>query len=348
MTFSPFNIDEFYMHRCLELASSGIANVMPNPMVGCIIVHQGKIIGEGFHQQFGKEHAEVNAINSVKDKSLLKKATLYVNLEPCAHFGKTPPCSDRITEERIPSVVIGCKDPNPETAGKGIEKLKSENIVVHTGILEEESRWLNRRFFCFHNKKRPYIILKWAQTQDGFIADKNKNSKWISNSFSRMLVHKWRSEEMAIMVGANTALNDNPQLTTRNWTGKNPLRILIDKELSTPPSLHLYNDEYGTIIVNNRKDAKEKNLEFVKINFSNFLPELMNFLYKKDIQSVIVEGGKQLLDSFIEKRLWDEARIFQGNGFFLGGLEAPKLNVKASNETYINGDKLSYYYNLHK
>ena len=254
------------MRRALELAENGRGQVSPNPLVGCVIEHHGKIIGEGWHQKYGEAHAEVNAVNSVKDKSLLKEACVYVSLEPCAHFGKTPPCADLLVENQVKKVVICNTDPNPLVAGKGIVKLREAGIEVETGILEKEGLELNKRFFHYLEKKRPYIILKWAETADGFIARKNFDSKWISNTLSRKLVHKWRTEEDAILVGTNTALYDNPQLNARDWTGNNPVRIVIDRHLKLPADLHLFDEQIPTICYNLIKNRNSGNVTFVKVH----------------------------------------------------------------------------------
>lgn len=349
------NFDKKYMLRCLELAKNGFGNVAPNPMVGCVIVCEGKVIGEGYHQEYGKAHAEVNAIHSVRDKSLLQKSTLYVNLEPCAHFGKTPPCANLIVEHNIPRVVIGCVDSFSEVSGKGIEKLRNAGIEVTVGILENESLELNKRFFTFHNKKQPYIILKWAETQDGFIDVDRPFDKlrvtiadnWITSPLSKQLVHKWRSEEAAIMVGTTTILNDNPQLNVREWKGKNPIRIVIDLNDRLPQSLNLFDKSIPTIVFSLSKETSTNNLTYVKINDAKtLLQEVLNELYKSNIQSVIVEGGATLLQSFIDQNLWDEARVFVGNRKFYTGLKAPILRGKLVTKERIDADDLMFYKNL--
>ncbi len=339
-----------YMKRCIELAKLGMGNVAPNPMVGSVIVHKGKIIGEGFHRQYGQAHAEVNAINSVKNKDLLKESTIYVNLEPCAHHGKTPPCADLILEKQIPKVVIACVDTFAKVAGKGIEKLRNSGCDVTVGVLEQESIDLNKRFFTFHNKKRPYIILKWAETIDGFIdiSRRGKNAVepyWITNSLSKKLVHKWRTEEAAFMVGTNTAINDNPQLTVREWKGRNPLRIVIDRELRLPQTLNIFDNEAKTIVFNSKKHNFADNIEFIKIKFNDSLHEIINELYVRDIQSVVVEGGRLLLESFIQNNLWDEARVFIGNKKFKAGTKAPVFNEIPYSTEMINDSKLMLFNN---
>jgi diaminohydroxyphosphoribosylaminopyrimidine deaminase/5-amino-6-(5-phosphoribosylamino)uracil reductase len=351
---SRMNFDEKYMLRCLELAKNGLRNVAPNPMVGCVIVFDGKIIGEGYHQEYGKAHAEVNAIHSVRDKSLLKKSTLYVNLEPCAHFGKTPPCANLIVEHNIPRVVIGCVDSFSEVSGKGIEKLKAAGIEVTIGVLENESLQLNKRFFTFHTKKRPYIILKWAETKDGFIDlerpfDKlrvTNTNNWITSPLSKQLVHKWRSEETAIMIGTNTALNDNPKLNVREWNGKNPVRVVIDLHDRLPQTLHVFDKSIPTLVFSLTKQGEENNLTFVKINDSkNLIQEVLDELYKRNLQSIIIEGGAKLLQSFIDQNLWDEARVFVGNKYFENGLKAPKLTGNLISEEMIDSDQLKWIFN---
>ncbi|WP_100612292.1 bifunctional diaminohydroxyphosphoribosylaminopyrimidine deaminase/5-amino-6-(5-phosphoribosylamino)uracil reductase RibD [Confluentibacter lentus] len=332
------NIHEKYIKRCIEIAKNGLGSTRPNPMVGCIIVHNNNIIGEGFTSAYGGNHAEVNAINSVVDKHLLKDSTLYVTLEPCSHFGKTPPCSDLIIKYNIPNVVIGCIDDNIKVAGKGIEKLKNAGCQVTVGILEKECKEHHKRFFTFHNKKRPYIILKWAETQDGFIAPETKNEQkpvWISNDYSRQLTHKWRAEEQAILVGTNTVLQDNPSLTVRDWKGQNPIRIVIDKDLKLPKSLAIFNSEAQTIIIS-KNDA----------DFSNQVAkQICDILFQKDINSVIIEGGKHTLQTFIDEKLWDEARIFIGNITFNTGVKAPELNGKLISKEHIKDDILKTYRN---
>lgn len=344
------NTDEKYMQRCLQLASNGLGNVAPNPMVGCVIVCDDRVIGEGFHSNYGEAHAEVNAINSVKDKTKLEMATLYVSLEPCTHFGKTPPCSDLIIENKIKKVVIACTDTNTAVAGKGIEKLKSAGIEVVSGVLEKEARELNKRFFTFHEKKRPYLILKWAQTADGFIdrkrTDAGEPALQVSNEHSKILLHKWRGEEQAIMVGSNTAKLDNPKLNVRLVEGKNPLRIVLDRNKELPESLNLFDGSQPTLVFNSAKNEVRNNLEFVSIDFDkNILSQVMEVLYKKEIQSVIVEGGTKLLQSFIDENLWDEARVFIAERFIGDGVAAPKLNAEPISIENIATDKLYLFRN---
>jgi len=343
--------DYLYMKRCLYLAQKGAAHVSPNPMVGCVIVYNDKIIGEGYHVEYGKAHAEVNTINSVKDKELLKKSTLYVNLEPCSHYGKTPPCTDLIIKYEIPHVVIASLDVNKNVSGNGVKKLMQAACKTEVGLLDKENRFLNRRFFTFHQKKRPYIILKWAETQDGFI-DRIRNKQteaspnWITAETSRVLVHKQRTEEDAIMVGTNTARLDNPMLTARDWKGKNPLRILVDRNLSLPTSLKIFNKESQSIIFNTLKEEKCDNVHYMKIKFDeDTLVQLLKRLYDQNIMSLIVEGGTQLLNSFINLNLWDEATVYKGNKYYKQGVKAPDFNFKPSDVHLLGKDKLSIYYN---
>ena len=345
-----------YMQRCIELAKNGLGNVAPNPMVGCVIVYKDQIIGEGYHQKYGKAHAEVNAINSVKDKSLLTNSRLYVNLEPCAHFGKTPPCSDLIVEYKIPEVIIGCVDSFSLVAGKGINRLRQAGISVICGVNEAECRELNKRFFTFHERKRPYVILKWAQTLDGFI-DKSResNSKpginWISNKYSKILVHQWRTQEQAILVGNRTALNDNPQLNVRLVSGKSPLRMVLDKDLKLPNSLNLFDKSIPTLIFTQRENVTSsssscENIEYISIDFSvDIHPQINDFLYQKNIQSLIVEGGSSLLNSYIKNDLWDEARVIIGNTTFGSGLKAPVINLPNQFIEEFGDDKLIFFRN---
>lgn len=326
MTETPTPSDILFMRRALELASLGRGHVSPNPMVGCVIVHQNKILGEGWHKKYGDWHAEVNAVDAVKDKSLLSESTAYVTLEPCSHFGKTPPCADLLIKHKLKKVVICHADANPLVSGKGIQKLKETGIAVQTGILEAEGRELNKRFLTFMENKRPYIILKWAETADGFLAREDYSSKWISNSISRTLVHQWRAEEDAIMVGTQTALYDNPQLNVRDWSGNNPVRIVLDKNLRLPLSLHLFDGKVLTLCYNTIKEEKQDNMEFIRLNDTSlFLEEIIQNLYTRKIQSVIIEGGSKLLNSFIDCGLWDEARVFKSKQVFTKGIAAPLI-----------------------
>jgi diaminohydroxyphosphoribosylaminopyrimidine deaminase / 5-amino-6-(5-phosphoribosylamino)uracil reductase len=342
---------ENYIRRCIELAKNGLGTTYPNPMVGSVIVHDGKIIGEGWHQKSGTAHAEVNAINAVKDKSLLAKSTIYVSLEPCSHYGKTPPCCDLIIQNKIPNIVIGTIDPNTKVAGKGIEKLIESGANVLVGVLEAECQELNKRFFTFHNKKRPYVILKWAESQDGFIApirlqsqDDTQKRKpiWITNEFSRQWVHKWRSEEQGILVGTQTAIDDNPKLNARDWTGNNPIRIVLDRNNRIPKNSHVYDNQQETIFLSELNQSNfHENTIFEKIDFKqNIGTQIMDLLYKHSIQSVIIEGGRQTLQTFIDENLWDEARIFVGNTYIKTGIPAPIFDKKNETKKTILNDSL--------
>ncbi len=336
------------MHRCLQLAKLGAGNVAPNPMVGAVLVYQNTIIGEGYHQQYGQAHAEVNCINSVSeaDKSLIEKSTLYVSLEPCAHHGKTPPCADLIIKNNIPNVVIACRDIYTEVDGKGIQKLQQAGINIVTGVLEKEALELNKRFFTFHTKKRPYIILKWAQSNDAKIAQSNFSAVKITNDTTNRLVHEWRSEEAAILVGTNTALHDNPKLTTRFWESKNPVRLVIDRQLKLLPSLHLFDGSVKTFVFNQVKEGEEKGVIFYKLGVDeNIIPGLLNALYGLNIQSVFIEGGAILLQSFINQHCWDEARVIINEELNIGdGIKAPLLkNNRLIDTQKIGVDLISTY-----
>ena len=334
------NQDELYMRRAIELAELGSGYVSPNPMVGCVIVHQNKIIGEGYHQVYGGPHAEPNAIQAVEDPSLLSESTVYVSLEPCAHWGKTPPCANLLVDKKVKKVVIGAVDSNPLVGGKGIQILKDAGIEVISGILEKEVREQNKRFFTFMEKERPYVILKWAQTWDGFVARENFDSKWISNSYSRQIVHKWRSEEDAILVGTSTAKYDNPRLNVRDWEGRNPVRIVLDRNLSLDEGLYLFDRSQHTLCYNQVRSEKSENLEWVKLTDGFGVEEILEDLYQRKIQSLIVEGGAKVLKSFIEKELWDEARVFTGQIQFGKGIPAPLIKGKVLAESEIMGDRL--------
>ena len=339
--------NEQYMNRCIQLAKQGAANVAPNPMVGAILTYDNKIIGEGYHQKYGKAHAEVNCINSVNDenKSFIEKSTMYVSLEPCSHHGKTPPCVDLIIKNKIKKVVIGCIDLYEEVAGKGIQKLQDAGVEVITGILEKECVDLNKRFFTFHQKFRPYIILKWAQSVNGKIAGPGNKRIFISNDYSTRFTHKWRSEEGAILVGTHTAMQDDPLLTTRLWPGRNPIRIVIDKELKLPSILNVFNNEAQTIIYNTIKYLTLENLVYIKLENENFMEQLLHSLFEMNIQSVLVEGGAKTLQSFIDNSLWDEARVIINEDLFIeNGVAAPELEncILEKKERYF-GDVINYY-----
>lgn len=344
------NIHEKYIKRCIILAKNGLGATYSNPLVGSVIVHRDSIIGEGWHQKAGGPHAEVNAVNSVKDKSLLKKSTIYVSLEPCSHFGKTPPCSDLIIAKGIKKVVIGTVDPFAEVAGRGIKKLMEAGCEVQVRVLEQECQDLNKRFFTFHQKKRPYIILKWAQTADGFIAPKIQEKRepvWITNQYSKQLVHKWRSEEQAILVGTNTAIADNPKLNTRLWKGENPVRVVIDKDLKIPQESALFDGTIKTIVLTeNEKKSDNNNLAFEKVDFQQDLPlQICEILYRHNLQSVIIEGGAKTLQTFIDNNLWDEARVFIGISEFHKGVKAPEFSGKMFSKTTLERDTLKFYKN---
>lgn len=337
------------MRRCLQLAEMGKGNVSPNPMVGAVLVHNGRVIGEGWHREYGKAHAEVNCIDSVADadKHLIPESTMYVSLEPCAHHGKTPPCADRLVKERVKEVVVCNPDPFEKVGGRGMQILHDNNITTTTGILNKEGRWLNRRFFCVQENKRPYIILKWAQSANGIFAPYGNRRYQISNAYSSSIVHKWRTEEDAIMVGTNTALADDPQLTARLWEGKNPLRIVIDRSLILPNNLKLFNKETDTWVVNDMKVEYGDNLQYVKLEFDEHLLEnILQRLYDVKVQSLIVEGGAKLLNTFIAKGLWDEARVITGDKVIEHGIAAPVLsNSVAAFEAALAEDTLQVYVN---
>ena len=313
-------------------------------MVGCVLVYQDRIIGEGWHQQYGGPHAEVNAINSVVDTNHLSGCTLYVNLEPCSHHGKTPPCADLIIASGIKKVIIANQDPNPQVAGQGISKLRQHGIEVQVGILEEAANFLNRRFFTYHQRHRPYIILKWAQTSDGYMARMNLDSKWISSEFSRQLVHQYRASEDAIMVGRATAQHDNPALTTRQWEGKNPTRIVLDPDLVLSSDLKLFDGSVKTLCYNTMKNENGKGPEFVKVPHKEILQHIWQDLHQRQIQSLLVEGGAQLLSSIIEQDIWDEARIFTAPVKFDDGISAPEIPTSSLQSRMISGDQLNIYY----
>ena len=339
------------MQRCLELAGLGMGHVSPNPMVGAIIVHNDRIIGEGYHRQYGQAHAEVNAINDALSKhpsaaELLTGATLYVSLEPCAHYGKTPPCADLIIKHRIPRVIVGCRDPFHAVDGKGIEKLKAAGVEVILGELEQECLHLNRRFFTRVLQHRPYIILKWAQTKDGFFAPEEGSQFWITGTEAKQLVHKWRSEEDAVLVGKNTVLADNPQLSTRNWPGRSPKRVVIDRRLELPESMNVFDNSVETMIFNEVKtDFIGKNKYIALEDFNYFVPQYILYqLYLQDVQSVIIEGGATTLKSFIDAGLWDEARVFTGDKILNKGLQAPFIKGVMAFQSAIGSDTLNIYH----
>ncbi|MFM7681801.1 MAG: bifunctional diaminohydroxyphosphoribosylaminopyrimidine deaminase/5-amino-6-(5-phosphoribosylamino)uracil reductase RibD [Bacteroidota bacterium] len=338
---------ELFMRRCLELASLGSGFVAPNPLVGCVIVWNNLVIGEGYHKKFGGPHAEVNAFERIEQKELLSESTVYVSLEPCSHQGKTPPCVDLLISHRVKRVVIGCRDTNLIVNGKGIDRLKRAGIEVIEGVLEEECKQLNKRFFTFHERRRPYVVLKWAQTQDGFIDrvrnDDKKEINWVSSELTKTLVHKWRSEEQSILVGRNTIINDNPSLTVREYDGQNPIRIVIDSQLQISQDLNIYSNEAPTLIFNRVKNEKKENLEWIKIpetSTTNILEEL----YKRGISSVFVEGGSRTLQYFIIDNVWDEARVIVGNTKFGDGVRAPIINKIPSDSFKFGEDRIYIYF----
>lgn len=344
------SVHQTYMHRCLQLAKLGQGGVAPNPLVGAVLVYDDRIIGEGYHQQYGQAHAEVNCINSVKeeDKHLVSQSTLYVSLEPCAHFGKTPPCADLIIENKIPKIVIGCRDPFMQVNGKGIEKLQKAGIETEVGVLESECKELNKRFFIFNTQHRPYIVLKWAMSADAKIAPEDRSRVLISNDKTNRLVHKWRSEEIAILVGTNTAAFDDPELTTRLWPGNNPVRLVVDLHLRLPSSLKLFNGKVKTVVFNLHQHEERDNLLYYQVaEDASLVHQITNALYQMKLQSVLVEGGAQLLQSFIDESLWDEARVICNDQLIIGsGIAAPQLHQHSLiGKEVLSTDTIQYYKN---
>lgn len=355
------NQDEQFIARCIELAKNAKGRVYPNPMVGSVIVHRGRIIGEGWHQRAGEAHAEVHAVNSVHDQTLLKESTIYVSLEPCSHYGKTPPCSDLIIARGIKKVVIGSIDPFAEVAGRGVRKLMEAGCQVKVGVLEEQCRELNKRFFTFHLAKRPYIILKWAESADGYIAPSTSRDSrkpvWISNRYSKQLAHKYRAEEQGILVGTQTAIADNPKLNTRSWYGSSPVRIVLDQHKRIPSDSHLFDGSIKTIRIIGKKTSSSvetdtkapKHLLIERIDFSSIVAQqICELLYSHSLQSVIIEGGSQTLKTFIQAGLWDEARVFTGNKNLGGGIAAPVLSGDLTQQRNIAGDTLRVYHSLNQ
>jgi len=339
------NNDEFYIKRCIELAQKALGNTYPNPLVGSVIVHNGKIIGEGYHHKAGENHAEINAINSVEDKSLIPESTIYVSLEPCAHYGKTPPCALKIKELGFKKVVIGTMDSHDKVNGKGKKIIQDAGIEAVSGVLEKECIQLNKRFFTYHEKQRPYIILKWAQSGDGFL-DKDFKSTAVSNTLASQFVHQLRADEHAILVGTQTAFTDNPSLTVRHVEGINPVRILIDFDLKVPRDFKIYNNEAPTLIFNAEKEETEGNIRFIRIGKENFLPDLMTALYKEQIQSVIIEGGRFTLQQFIDAELWDETIIIKNENLKLeNGTKAPDFNQIPDKTESSRDNIISFYTN---
>lgn len=347
----PVNLHENYIKRCINIAKNALGSTYPNPAVGAVIVYKNKIIGEGYTSPYGGSHAEVNAIDSVNDKSLLADSTLYVTLEPCSHFGKTPPCSDLIIKHKIPCVVIGVIDTNKKVAGKGIKKLIETGCNVTVGVLEEECNEHHKRFFTYHNKNRPYIILKWAESNDGFISPREKKEQrpvWITNQYSRQLVHKWRSEEQAILVGTKTVTDDNPKLNTRLWKGKSPLRVVIDRLLKIPRNYSVWDGTVKTIFICESvpEGSVNENLVFETINFSgNVAQQICTILYKHECLSVIIEGGTKTIQTFISEGLWDEARVFKGDINLADGTKAPLISGEIVSVHSLINDKLRIYRN---
>lgn len=337
------------MQRCLQLAENGLGSTYPNPMVGSVIVQNDRIIGEGWHRKAGEPHAEVIAVRSVKNPELLKEATIYVSLEPCNHFGKTPPCSDLILEKGIPTVVVGTVDPFAAVAGRGIQKLREAGRTVVVGVLERECQWLNRRFFTFHNEHRPYILLKWAQTADGFIAPLKKEAQkpvWISNAYARQKVHQWRSEEQAILVGTKTVVDDNPQLNTREWFGNAPVRIVLDREGKIDPSYRVLDGTQPTLVITEaKKSLLDNRVAYQNCIFDGSLPQqIARILYQKGLQSVIIEGGAKTLQLFIDAGLWDEARVFESAEQWGQGIPAPRFEALPVWSEKIENNNLNWYY----
>lgn len=345
--YRMMDADIRFMQRALELAENGLGRVSPNPMVGCVLVHQGRIIGEGWHRQYGGPHAEVHAIQSVQDQTLLPESTVYVSLEPCSHWGKTPPCADLLLAKKVKEVVVCNTDSNPLVSGGGLQRLNEAGISVRWGILEEEGRWLNRRFFTYMEKKRPYIILKWAQTADSFMARSNYDSKWISNPFARKLVHQWRAEEPAIMVGRQTVKYDNPQLNVRDYPteGRDPIRVIIDRRLALEQDYKVFDRQQPTLCYNLLKTEEQEKLAFIKLGEEDFLTEMMQDLHQRGIQSIVVEGGPALLDLLLEQGLWDEARIFTAQKTFGEGIRAPYPKGKLRQTISVIEDRLDIFVN---
>ncbi|NGF56126.1 bifunctional diaminohydroxyphosphoribosylaminopyrimidine deaminase/5-amino-6-(5-phosphoribosylamino)uracil reductase RibD [Parapedobacter sp. SGR-10] len=347
------DIHEKYMQRCLELAVLGAGSVSPNPMVGAVIVVGDSIIGEGYTSPYGGPHAEVNAVRDVllrfgeeRARVLLQESTIYVSLEPCAHHGKTPPCADMLVDAGIKNIYIACQDPFAKVNGEGIRKLKDSGASVHIGLLEQKAKGINRRFFTRVDQHRPYVILKWAETADGYFAPLDNSQKWITNAASKQLVHKWRSEEDAILVGANTALIDNPNLTVREWKGRNPKRILIDKNLSVPPASAIFNTEAETIVFNAQRTDWQEHIKYIALeNFDLYLPQnILYQLYLMDVQSVIIEGGVKTLQMFVDAGLWDEARVFGGTLSWGEGVKSPVLrNERLVYSQKVSSDSLKVY-----
>jgi len=345
-----YSSDEIYMRRCFELASHGLGKTRTNPVVGSVIVHDGRIIGEGYHHEYGGPHAEVNAIRCVSDKSLLEQSTIYINLEPCSHFGKTPPCSTLIMNHKIPRVVISNDDPFPSVSGRGIEALRNGGAEVVTGVLEADGEFLNRRFLTFHREKRPYIILKWAETADGFIDVERKKGdpvgvRWITDEVARTLVHKWRSEEAGLMVGTNTIIADNPKLNVRRWSGNSPLRIAFDRNGRVPETANILDGSQDTVVFTCDQERYSGRTNSVLIDHDYRLEDVLTELFDLKILSVIVEGGQQIHQLFLESGLWDEARVFRGTAEFKKGVRAPEISMEPAEVIPFEGSDLNIYFN---
>jgi diaminohydroxyphosphoribosylaminopyrimidine deaminase/5-amino-6-(5-phosphoribosylamino)uracil reductase len=339
------DFDQLMMRRALDLARLGTGYARPNPVVGCVITHEGRIIGEGWHQQYGGPHAEVNAVASVTEPDLLPRSRVYVTLEPCSHFGKTPPCADLLIEKQVAEVVVCNLDPNPLVAGRGIARLREAGIRVETGVLEQEGRWLNRRFFTFQEQQRPYVVLKWAETADGYLAGPYFQPVAISGPLAQVLVHQWRTEEQAILVGTRTALHDNPRLTAREWHGQNPTRLVIDKNLCLPPTHHLLDGSQPTIVYTYRERTNTTNLDFEMLSEAEDLfPQILQNLYARNVQSVLVEGGPTVLTSLLKDGLWDEARVIRSPKRLNGGVAAPHIALTGLHEQFRVGEDEVFVY----
>ena len=339
--------EEFYIRRCIELAQKAIGNTYPNPLVGSVIVHDDKIIGEGYHHKAGESHAEINAINSVEDKSLIPESTIYVSLEPCAHFGKTPPCALKIVELGFKKVVIGAMDSHDKVNGKGKKIIQDAGIEVVSGVLEKECIELNKRFFTYHEKRRPFIILKWAESGDRFM-DKDFKPTQISNALTKQFVHQLRSNEHSILIGTMTALRDNPSLTTREIVGRNPIRILIDIDLKVPKDFNVYSNEAETLVFNSVKEGDEGNIKFIKTSRENFIANMLKTLHELQIQSIIVEGGSLVLQQFIDAGLWDETIIIKNKNLVLeNGTKAPRFNKTPIDTMDFRDNVIEFYKNSH-
>lgn len=343
------NLDEQYMYRALQLAEIAGVNTAPNPMVGAVIVHNNRIIGEGFHERCGQAHAEVNAVRQVADKKLLREATIYVTLEPCAHYGKTPPCAALLVHHQFKRVVVATVDPFAKVAGLGLQMLTNAGIETKVGVLEKQAQQLNKRFFTFHQQQRPYVILKWAQTKDGFIdAPRKKDDtgqiRWISQPETQVLTHRWRSEEQAILVGWKTILNDNPSLTARAFKGPHPLRIVVDPSLKAPQTATVFSDGLPTLVFNTLKSETKNAVQFVQLEDLT-VKSILSELYRRNILSVLIEGGSFTLQQFIRDSWWDEARVIQGISYFSEGTKAPEMTGLPQETIPFNQDTLFYYFN---